>query len=196
MSALKESLSNLKTKRIDLLLFHYAECWGSVCENLPRAEGSWQDSWRALAPFVRNGTIGALGVSNFSERQLDELLLVARETGVPLSVVQAWCDVIHSAASLRNWCTRNNVHFQAYSPLGGQRWQESRNPVLTHPTIVAVAAAHNCTPAQAVLAWMRQRGISAVPRTANPLHIEQNAASQHVNLDDNSLQQFDSLAQD
>lgn len=194
--ALLESLSNLRTNRIDLLLFHYVECWGSVCQGHAAPEGSWRDSWRALAPFVRNGTIGALGVSNFAEPQLDELLEVARQTGVPLSLVQAWCDVLHSAASLRRWCARNNVAFQAYSPLGGQRWQEARNPVLTHPTVAAVAAAHQCTPAQAVLAWMRQRRISAVPRTTNPLHIEQNAASLHITLDDKSLHAFDSLAQD
>lgn len=194
--ALFESLTNLQTTRIDLLIFHYAECWGTVCEGRATPEGSWQESWRALAPFVRNGTIGALGVSNFSERQLDQVLVVARETDAPLLLVQAWCDVLHSAASLRRWCARAQVHFQSYSPLGGQRWQESRNPVLTHPTIVAVAAAHKCTPAQAVLAWMRQRGISAVPRTTNPLHLEQNVASLQITLDDDSLLSFDRLAQD
>ena len=62
--AVRTALDNLQTNYIDLLLFHYAECWGDICGG-EQAEGTWQDSWIALKPFIQNGTIRALGVSNF-----------------------------------------------------------------------------------------------------------------------------------
>jgi diketogulonate reductase-like aldo/keto reductase len=190
--AVQASLRNLRVESIDLLLFHYAECWGDVCDRAQQ-EGTWQQSWRALSPFVLNGTVRAMGVSNFSPHQLDELLVLARETLVPLSVVQGWCDVLHSASNLRRWCERNGVHFQAYSPLGGQRWKETPNPVLTHPAIEQIARHRRITAAQVVLAWLFARNMSAVPRTTHANHLRANFESTKVILSGAELEQLDKL---
>lgn len=50
------SLKELRTHFLDLLLLHYPECWGDLC-NGQRPEGTWQDSWRALEAMQRAGTV-------------------------------------------------------------------------------------------------------------------------------------------
>ncbi len=121
VAALRSSLRNLRREHIDLLLFHYAECWGDVCGGAS-SEGSFVDSYRALAPFVHNGTVRALGVSNFQIAQLDQLRALSPQA---VAVVQDWFDPFHQARELRAYCAHHGIAFQAYSPLGGQvssRW--------------------------------------------------------------------------
>ena len=71
-----QTLRDLHTKYVDLVLLHYPECWGTLCEGKP--EGTWQDSWAALEELAREGSVRAIGVSNFNVGELDQLLKLAR----------------------------------------------------------------------------------------------------------------------
>jgi Aldo/keto reductase family len=55
-----QSLKHLGTKYLDLMLLHYPECWGTLCEGTP-PEGTWQDSWRAFEHAVDQGKLRAIG---------------------------------------------------------------------------------------------------------------------------------------
>lgn len=159
VSALQSSLRNLQTSHIDLLLFHYAECWGDVCAG-DASSGDWRDSWRALTPFVRNGTVRALGVSNFHMPQLRELLaLIDSERLSPLVVVQDWMDPFHQARDKRAFCVKHNITFQAYSPLGGQYWQIKPNPVINDATLTDIGKSRSFNAAQTTLQWMKQMNV-------------------------------------
>lgn len=60
MSAFENSLTAFNTDYLDLVLLHYAACFGSLCANHP--QGTWRESWRALEDAVTAGRILAIGV--------------------------------------------------------------------------------------------------------------------------------------
>ena len=60
LAAFDTSLREFQADYIDLVLLHYAECWGDLCGGI-RPQGTWQDSWRALEALVRSGKVLAIG---------------------------------------------------------------------------------------------------------------------------------------
>jgi diketogulonate reductase-like aldo/keto reductase len=60
MAAFKTSLKAFSTDYVDLVLLHYAACFGSLCSTEP--QGTWRESWRALEDLVREGQVLAIGV--------------------------------------------------------------------------------------------------------------------------------------
>lgn len=56
-------LHDLRTTYVDLLLLHYPDCFGSLCQSAP--EGTWKDSWRAMEDLVRQGGVLAIGKREF-----------------------------------------------------------------------------------------------------------------------------------
>ena len=75
LAALPRSLRALRTSYVDALLLHYPRCFGDLCAE--RAEGTWRESWRALEALHAQGSARAIGVSNFGEAELTELLAFA-----------------------------------------------------------------------------------------------------------------------
>jgi hypothetical protein len=59
LAAFENSLKSFSTDFIDLVLLHYAACFGSLCSSEPK--GTWRDSWRALEDLVREGRVLAIG---------------------------------------------------------------------------------------------------------------------------------------
>ena len=75
LAALPRSLRALRTSYVDALLLHYPRCFGDLCAERP--EGTWRESWRALEALHAQGSARAIGVSNFGEAELTELLAFA-----------------------------------------------------------------------------------------------------------------------
>jgi aryl-alcohol dehydrogenase-like predicted oxidoreductase len=75
MAAFKTSLNAFSTDYIDLVLLHYAACFGSLCSTEPK--GTWRESWRVLEDLVRKGhvlAIGAFCVCIASNKRCTEVL--------------------------------------------------------------------------------------------------------------------------
>jgi diketogulonate reductase-like aldo/keto reductase len=137
-----------------------AQCWGDICEAGVDLDGDWRDSWRALSAFVANGTVRSLGVSNFDLPTLRQLLaLIEREQLAPLVVVQDWADPFHQALERRRFCAQHSIALQAYSPLGGQYWSRTVNPVTSSDALQTIGARRNRTASQITLQWFSQLGI-------------------------------------
>mmetsp|Transcript_37173 Transcript_37173/g.51588 ORF Transcript_37173/g.51588 Transcript_37173/m.51588 type:complete len:377 (-) Transcript_37173:232-1362(-) len=174
----QKSLLKLGTSYIDLMLLHYPKCWGNLCQGSsdPGPE-AWREAWRALEEEWGRGRVRALGVSNFSPVELEDLLEWAH---VRPSVVQSHSDPLQSNQVLRELCAREGLVFTAYSSLGTQHAMRSggRNPVLTHPVIIAMGDIYNRTPAQIVLRWALARNQVVIPRSRSRSHMIEN-----LNLD-------------
>ncbi|OQR94181.1 hypothetical protein ACHHYP_01673 [Achlya hypogyna] len=159
------------TDTMDLVYLHYPECgdWIPDCHGQPR--GNWRDAWRELERLYAGGKIRALGVSNFSYEQLQELWAMAQ---TPPHVVQMWMDPFHQAHLERSFVQSHGGVVVAYSSLGTQ-WQLPENPVLTHKTVVAIAAKRNVPAASVVLAYFLRIGVGVIPRSSTDEHIRSNA---------------------
>lgn len=149
-----QSLANLQTDYIDLLLLHW-----------PFA--NYYEAWRTLEKLYTEGKIRAIGVSNFEPDQL--LDLIAYNKIIP-AVNQIETNLYCQRTTERSWMDKKQVAHMAYAPLG----QGNRNEMFQDPTILALAEKHSKTPAQVLLRFLTQKDILVIPRSTNPEHIKEN----------------------
>jgi 2,5-diketo-D-gluconate reductase A len=151
-ATLAESLSALRTDHVDLWLVHWP----------PRGRAS-VPLWREFLALRDEGLCRSVGVSNYSIAQIDELITA---TGERPAVNQIpWSLSRYDPALLAAHADRG-VHVQGYSPLKGTR--------LGDRTLAAIAAAHDVTPAQVVLRWHLELGITVIPKSARHERIASN----------------------
>jgi 2,5-diketo-D-gluconate reductase A len=151
-ATIAESLRALGTGHVDLWLVHWP----------PRGRASVQ-VWRDFLAIRDEGLCRAVGVSNYSVSQLDELIAA---TGERPAVNQIpWSPSRYDPALLAAHAERG-VAVEGYSPLKGTR--------LGHPVLDEIAAKHGVTPAQVVLRWHLELGITVIPKSARPERIRSN----------------------
>lgn len=149
-----QSLENLQTDYIDLLLLHW-----------PFA--NYYNAWRVLEKLYTNGKIKAIGVSNFEPDQL--LDLIAYNQVVPV-VNQIETNLYCQRSTERSWMDKKNVAHMAYAPLG----QGNRNTMFSEPAVVLLSQKYGKTPAQILLRFLTQKGIVVIPRSTQSEHIKEN----------------------
>lgn len=154
--AVTQSLNNLQTDYIDLLLLHW-----------PFA--NYYAAWRILEKLYADGKARAIGVSNFEPDQL--LDLIAYNKVIP-AVNQIETNLYCQRVNERGWMDKKHVTHMAYAPLG----QGSRNEMFQEPAVLALAQKYAKTPAQIMLRFLTQKGIAVIPRSTRPEHIKENFA--------------------
>jgi 2,5-diketo-D-gluconate reductase A len=153
-ATIDESLRALGTDYVDLWLVHWP----------PRRRGASEAVWRALIGIRDQGLCRAIGVSNYSVAQVDEL---TKTTGETPAVDQMPWSVRQHDFGLLAALTERNVVLEGYSPLLKTR--------LSDPVLVQIASAHGVTPAQVVLRWHIQLGIVVIPRSSKRERVVSNA---------------------
>jgi len=143
--------------------------------------GAWKDSWRALEDYYRSGEypIESIGVSNFHVHHLEEMESFAR---VQPHVLQANLWSLIYDHHLVEYCHKRNIHVQAFNVLRGTLLRPEVAPhAFHHIQNVAIGLSGQgesaYTPAQVVLAWLVQHGVSVVPSTSSMDRLAENSAS-------------------
>ncbi len=152
--AVVRSLEALGTDYVDLLLLHWPF-------------GNRYAAWRALEKAYAEGKARAIGVSNFEPDQL--LDLIAYNEVVP-AVNQVETNLYCQRGAERAWMDKKGVAHMAYAPLG----QGNRAEMFAEPAVCALAEKYAKTPAQVMLRYLTQKGVSVIPRSAQPAHIWEN----------------------
>lgn len=168
-----QSLKNLQTDYIDLLLLHW-----------PFA--NYYAAWRSLEKLYAAGKIRAIGVSNFEPDQL--LDLIAYNKVIP-AVNQIETNLYCQRTTERSWMDKKQVAHMAYAPLG----QGSRNEMYQEPAVRSLAEKYGKTPAQILLRFLTQKGIAVIPRSTQPEHIRENFALFDFALNDEEMAQLSAL---
>ena len=152
--AVTQSLANLQTDYIDLLLLHWSFA-------------NYYAAWRVLEKLYAEGTARAIGVSNFEpDRLLD---LIAYNKVIP-AIDQIETNLYCQRGSEREWMDKKQVAHMAFAPLG----QGSRNEMYSEPAVLALAEKYGKTPAQVLLRFLTQKGVAVIPRSTKPEHIKEN----------------------
>ena len=162
LQAVSESLARLKLDRLDLCLIHWP------CA----ARDQYVDTWRALIKLQGDGTITSIGTSNFNAAELDRL---TAETGVTPVLNQIELHPEFQQTQLRAAHAQRGIITQSWTPLGGGK-------SFTTPTIQTIAKRLNRTPAQVVLRWHLDLGLSVIPRSSRKAGLTENLASQDFTL--------------
>lgn len=152
MRAFEESHRKLDCGTIDLYLIHWP------------IKRSRKSMWLALEQLYREGSVRAIGVANYLNPFLDEL--ESYRTLVP-TVNQVEFSPYLFLKDLLVRCQQDGIQLQAYTPLvRGQRMNDAR--------LSSVAQRYGKTPAQIILRWALQNGVSTIPKSANPVRIREN----------------------
>ncbi|MET0864396.1 MAG: aldo/keto reductase [Nakamurella sp.] len=154
VAGLDASLDLLGLDYVDLLMIHWP---------LPDRD-LYVDTWQTFVTLQQSGKAKAIGVSNFRPEHLERLI---EETGVAPAVNQIELDPTLARAATREYNSTHGILTQAWSPLG-------RGGTLSNPVITRIADRIGKSPAQVILRWHVQLGISAVPKSATPARLEQN----------------------
>ncbi|ACP25778.1 putative aldo-keto reductase family protein [Sinorhizobium fredii NGR234] len=173
LAACERSLRNLGTDRIDLYLLHWRGGY-------PLAE-----TVTAFEELKKAGKILAWGVSNFDVDDMKEL------QSVPDGSSAAANQVLYNLArrgieyDLLPWCRDRGVPVMAYSPLDEGR--------LLHDTdLVHIAKAHQATPAQIALAFLKTRsGVISIPKTGSAERARENRDAMDIHLTSENLAELD-----
>jgi diketogulonate reductase-like aldo/keto reductase len=152
--ALAASLERLGLDYVDLYLIHW-----------PAGEsGKYIDSWGGLLASQGAGHTRSIGVANFHEEHLSNIVDLSFVSPV---VNQIELHPLLNQAALRAVNAGRDVVTEAYGPLGVGR-------LLDNPTIVSVAEAHGKTPAQVLIRWSIQLGNVVIPRSSSPERVRSN----------------------
>jgi diketogulonate reductase-like aldo/keto reductase len=152
LRAFDVSQEKLQTDYIDLYLVHW-----------PLRE-TRKDTWKALERLYSEGRVRAIGVANYLIPFLDELETHA--TVVPV-VNQVEFSPYLFLEDLLDHCKKKNIQLQAYTPLvRGQRMDD--------PRLQDLAKKYEKTPAQMILRWAIQHGVSTIPKSANQARLKEN----------------------
>ncbi|NOZ73152.1 MAG: aldo/keto reductase [Chloroflexi bacterium] len=153
LEAFKASLKRLEMEYVDLYLVHWP------------VKGLYQETWHALETIYESGRARAIGVSNFLEHHLQDVLDSAR---IFPMVNQVEFHPYLQQPELQAFCRKHNIQLEAWRPI-------MKGKVMEVPELVMLAEKYGKNPVQITLRWIIQRGIVAIPKSANKERIRSNA---------------------
>ncbi|HRW35511.1 MAG TPA: aldo/keto reductase [Thermotogota bacterium] len=171
LKAFDRSLGRLGLDYIDMYLIHWP------------VAGKFKQTWKALENLYEQGAVRAIGVCNFLEHQLHELMSSAN---VPPMVDQIEHHPELVQPSLREFLKENHIQQEAWSPI-------MKGGVMEIPQIVEIAEKHQKTPAQVVLRWDIQNGVVTIPKSVHKDRIKENSEIFDFELTEAEMKMIDNL---
>ncbi len=150
--AIQKSQAALGLGAIDLYLIHWP------------IRGLFTQSWRALEEAYEAGQLKSIGVSNFAQDDLKQVMTSAKH--MPL-INQIEFNPYLQRPALLKFCQDHQIKVCAWSPL-------ARGQCLYEAAIVSVANKHQKLASQVVLRWQIQRGLVSIPKASDLTHLEHN----------------------
>lgn len=167
-AAIEGSLEKLELDYIDLMLIHSPQPWNDF-RGGDYSEGN-REAWRALEDAYKAGKIRAIGVSNFKEQDIENILSSC--TVAPM-VNQLLVHIGNTPVELIEYCKKKNILVEAYSPV-------AHGEILKSPEVAEMAEKYKVTVPQLCIRYDLQLGTVPIPKTANPAHMKDNAAVDFV----------------
>jgi 2,5-diketo-D-gluconate reductase A len=148
IASVEGSLERLGLEQVDVALIHWPN----------PSVGLYGDAYRALVECRERGLVRSVGVSNFTEQHLSEVI---EATGVTPVLNQVELHPLFPQEPLRAVHERLGIVTEAWSPLGKRSAPFGADPV------AAAAEAHGVTPAQVILRWQVQLGVVPLPKSSD-----------------------------
>lgn len=152
LRAFDESLKALGTDIIDLYLIHWP------------IKNKRAETWKAIEKIYQEGRVRAIGTGNYLLPFLKEMETYA---GITPAVNQIEFSPYLYLNEELAYCRQQNICLQAYTPLlRGKKFNDHR--------LMELAKKYEKTPAQIILRWAIEQGISTIPKSSNPERIKEN----------------------
>lgn len=213
-AACKKSLNDLQLEYFDLYLIHFPIAMKFVPfeqryppewihdpnDANPRIEldpaAPMHKTWEAMEGLVASNLTRRIGVANFCVQLLMDLLSYAK---ISPYVNQVELHPFLTQQALVDFCRSRGIEVTAFSPLGSPSYIELNMDfgegvgLLQHPTILKAAAANQKTPAQVLLRWNLQRGVSVIPKSCQTLRIAENMGAADFSLTEEQMTEISAL---
>lgn len=167
------TLQKMGLEYLDLMIIHSPQPWKAVNQSADRYEEGNREAWRALEDAYKEGKLRAIGVSNFIESDIENILAGCR---IQPMVNQILTHITNTNFGLIDYCQRHGIRVEAYSPI-------AHGEALKNDKIAAMAKKCQVSPAQLCLRYDLQLGAVVLPKTANPAHMQTNAELDFVIAD-------------
>lgn len=151
--AVEKTLERLDTDYIDLLLIH-------------QPSGNYVAGYRLMEKAYKEGKVKAIGLSNFTKEQIQEILAICE---VKPAVLQTEVHPYFQEQELKEFLAKEDIKIQAWYPLG-----HGDAALLNDETIVELGKKCQKSTAQIILRWHIQVGNIVIPGSKNPEHIKAN----------------------
>ncbi|PIC47226.1 hypothetical protein B9Z55_006651 [Caenorhabditis nigoni] len=195
-------LADLQLSYVDLMLIHWPQGYAEGGELFPAGENGkmrysdvdYLETWKALEAAHKAGKCRSIGVSNFTSKQIQRVWDAAE---VKPACLQVELHPYFTQVKLREFCKEKGIVVVGYSPLGNPGsafFRKDGDPnVLTNDVVAAIAKAHGKTPAQIVLRWFVESGLSAIPKSVTPQRILENFSVFDFKLTAEEMKSIDEL---
>lgn len=151
LSAFDKSLELLGMDYLDLYLIHWPKAFN-------------KESWRAIIKLYNDKRIRAIGVSNFKEKHLDEII---SDSGVVPMVNQVELHPRFNQKAIRDYCSEKNIIVEAWGPL-------MQGKIFSEPLFIELAEKYGKTIAQIALRWHYQLDVVTLPKSVKPERMRNN----------------------
>ncbi|MFO7926634.1 MAG: aldo/keto reductase [Halobacteriota archaeon] len=168
----EESLERLGTDYLDLLYVHW-----------PSGEYDPEETLSAFEQLRDDGLIERIGVSNFEPNHLEA---AQAAIDAPIFANQVEMHPLLQQHELREFCADVGVELVAYSPL-------ARGDVFEVDVLSDIADANDVSEAQVSLAWLREKGVTTIPKATGSEHIRDNWASLSLELSGDEIERIDAI---
>ena len=178
--ALHASLERLQLNYIDLYLVH----WPNPAKT--------QQTWQTMEKMVDEGLIQSLGLSNFRQSDIEQLLTFAKYKPV---YNQLEIHPYLQQRSLTDFCQSVGIKVACWSPLGSGSWSGvdvSEKPV-ADPVIQQIANKHGVNSAKVILNWGLQKNHIIIPKSETHKNMLSNLQLQSFCLDETDIKAIDAL---
>lgn len=172
--AVEKTLERLDTDYIDLLLIH-------------QPAGNYIAGYRLMEKAYKAGKVKAIGLSNFNEIQIQEILDICE---VKPAVLQTEVHPYDQEAKLKAFLNQSGMVIQAWYPLG-----HGDAALLAEPVFAKLGEKYHKSPAQVILHWHVQDGNIVIPGSKNPAHIRDNFELFEFNLTGEEMAEIAELNQ-
>ncbi|MCB0638245.1 MAG: aldo/keto reductase [Lewinella sp.] len=163
-AAIDQSLQKLGLDYIDMMIIHSPQPWTKFRGSDPYFEGN-REAWRALEEAYQAGKLRAIGLSNFEQRDIENIL--ASCTVKPM-VNQVLAHIGKTPKALIEYCQDQGILVEAYSPI-------AHGVLMEHDEVAQVAEKYGVTVPQLSIRYDLQLGLLPLPKTTKPAHMKNNA---------------------
>lgn len=151
--AVEKTLERLDTDYIDLLLIH-------------QPAGNYIAGYKLMEKAYKEGKVKAIGLSNFSQSQIREILDICEVKPV---VLQTEVHPYYQEKKLKDYLKKEGIVIQAWYPLG-----HGDKALLEEPLFQELGKKYGKSSAQIILHWHIQEGNIVIPGSKSPAHIQDN----------------------
>lgn len=171
-AAIEGTLNRLGLDYVDMLILH-------------QPVGNYLAAWKTMEKAYKEGRVRALGLSNFPQEKIAEVIEHAE---IKPQLVTVECHPYFAQSDLREYLSQYGIVIEAWYPLGHGDKGLQEEPVFTK-----LAEKYGKTPAQVILRWHVQMGTSIIPGSKNPAHIADNADIFDFELTDEEMAEIAKL---